>query len=351
MNDILFLLLFIVFTGGLLALDLGVVHKKDSIVTFKEASIWTAVYIGIALLFYLLLLLHGEWIHGITDMDHLQHLNTLHHHGLNFDGKTFEESIRIYRHALSMEYLTGYLIEKSLSIDNIFVMLMIFIAFSVDKKYYHRVLFYGILGAIVLRFIFIFAAAALIQRFQWILLVFGIVLVYTGIKMFVQRNKKETIDVEHHPVVKFLSKRNLSTSQFHGHDFFTKIDGRWLCTPLFVVLVIIEFSDIIFAFDSIPAIFSVTQDPYIVFYSNIFAILGLRSLFFMLESVMDKFRFLKVGLAALLTFIGAKMLLAKVVHIGTGLSLIVIVAILTFCIVASILFPEKKTQENIPSQS
>ena len=347
MNENLFLLLFFLFTGFLLALDLGVVHKKDREVTFKEAALWTGIYIGISLIFYVFLLLHAEWVHGVETLDQLQALNLKHGHGLNFDGKTFGESIRMYRHAMSMEYLTGYLIEKSLSLDNIFVMLMIFIGFSVDRKYYHRVLFYGILGAIVLRFIFIFAAAALIQKFHWILFLFGVFLVYTGINMFLTRKKKERIDVEHHPVVKFLSERNLSTSQFHGHDFFAKIDGRWLCTPLFVVLVIIEFSDVIFAFDSIPAIFSVTQDPYIVFYSNIFAILGLRSLFFMLESVIDKFRYLKVGLALLLTFIGAKMLVDPFLHISTGISLIVIVGILTGCILASIYIPEKKNTEEV----
>lgn len=347
MNENLFLLLFFLFAGFLLALDLGVVHKKDREVTFKEAALWTGIYIGISLIFYVFLLLHAEWVHGVETLDQLQALNLKHGHGLNFDGKTFEEGIKMYRHAMSMEYLTGYLIEKSLSLDNIFVMLMIFIGFSVDRKYYHRVLFYGILGAIVLRFIFIFAAAALIQKFHWILFLFGVFLVYTGVNMFLKRKKKERIDVEHHPVVKFLSERNLSTSQFHGHDFFAKIDGRWLCTPLFVVLVIIEFSDVIFAFDSIPAIFSVTQDPYIVFYSNIFAILGLRSLFFMLESVIDKFRYLKVGLALLLTFIGAKMLVDPFLHISTGISLIVIVGILTGCILASIYIPEKKNTEEV----
>lgn len=349
MNENLFLLLFCLFTGFLLALDLGVIHKKDRVVSFKEAAIWTGIYIGIALLFYLFLLIHAEWIHGVQTLEQLQALNLKHGHGLNFDGVTFEEGIKMYRNAMSMEYLTGYLIEKSLSIDNIFVILMIFIGFNVDKKLYHRVLFYGILGAIVLRFVFIFAAAALIQRFQWMLLIFGVFLIYTGIKMFAERNKKESIDIEHHPAVKFLSKHHMSTPQFHGHDFFTKIDGRWLCTPLFVVLLIIEFSDVIFAFDSIPAIFSVTQDPYIVFYSNIFAILGLRSLFFMLESVMDKFRFLKLGLSALLTFIGVKMLLPYIagIHISTNISLIIIVSILTSCIVASLIFPEKKKTEHL----
>lgn len=350
MNEVIFFCCFLLLVSALLALDLGVFHKKDHIITFKEAAIWTGVWIGVSLLFYLFILLKAECIHGAYSLEQIQLLSDKHGHGLNLIGATYEEALQMYRHAMSMEYLTGYLLEKSLSLDNIFVMIMIFISFNVDKRFYHRVLFYGILGAIVLRFIFIFAAAALIQRFTWILLIFGGVLIYSGIKMFVERNKKETIDVENHPMVKFLAKRKLATSQFDGHNFFSKVDGRWLCTPLFVVLIVIEFSDIIFAFDSIPAIFSVTQDPFVVFCSNIFAILGLRSLFFMLESVMDKFRFLRIGLSALLTFIGAKMLLPLAhIHISTGISLIVIVSILTISIVASIIFPAKTVEiENQP---
>ena len=275
---IIFFSCFLLIVGILLALDLGVFHKKDHLITFKEAAIWTGIWIGFSLLFYLFILFKAEWIHGAFSLEQIQMLNVKHGHDLNLVGATYEEALQMYRHAMSMEYITGYLLEKSLSLDNIFVMLMIFISFSVDKKYYHRVLFYGILGAIVLRFIFIFAAAALIQKFTWILLIFGGILIFSGIKMFVERNKKETIDVENHPAVKFLAKRKLATTQFDGHNFFSKIDGRWLCTPLFVVLIVIEFSDLIFAFDSIPAIFSVTQDPFVVFCSNIFAILGLRSL-------------------------------------------------------------------------
>ena len=224
-------------------------------------------------------------------------------------------------------------------------MIMIFLSFGVEKQYYHRVLFYGILGAIVLRFIFIFAAGALIQRFHWLLLIFGAFLIYSGIKMFIDRNKTESIDVKNHPVVKFLTKRNLSTPNFSGHDFFTKVDGRWLCTPLFVVLIIIEFSDIIFAFDSIPAIFSVTHDPHIVFFSNIFAILGLRSMFFMLESIMDKFAYLRIGLSVLLTFIGVKMFLPLFgIEVGIVASLVIILSILTLSILLSVLFPPKKKE-------
>src|SRR5574344_651637 len=346
MSEFIFMLGFLVLVTIMLTLDLGVFHKKDHVITFKEAAIWTAVWIGTALLFCLFIYLRAEWIHGIDSPEKLMAINTRHGHNLQFDWtKPFADNIQLYREAMSLEYLTGYLVEKSLSIDNIFVMIMIFMAFGVDKKYYHRVLFFGILGAIVLRFVFIFAASALIQQFHWILLLFGGILVFTGFKMFLNRNKRESIDSANHPLVKFLSKRKLSTSEFNGHAFFHKIDGRWLCTPLFIVLLIIEFSDVIFAFDSIPAIFSVTQDPFIVFFSNIFAILGLRSLFFMLESVMDKFYYLKIGLAVLMAFIGIKMILPFVFpdfHISTAASLFVILGILLVSILASILFPPKK---------
>lgn len=344
MNQWLFMLIFLVAVTTLLLLDLGVFHKDDHVVTFKESLGWTCVWVFLAIAFGVFVFFGAELIHGVHTEEQLIAINQLHGHELNFDwSKGWDYNIKLYRKTMAMEYFTGYLVEESLSIDNIFVMIMIFLSFGVEKKYYHRVLFYGILGAIILRFTFIFAAGALIQHFHWILFVFGVVLVYTGIKMFVERNKQESIDVANHPVVKFLSKRKLSTTEFHGHDFFVKQNGRWLLTPLFVVLLIIEFSDIIFAFDSIPAIFSITQDQYIVFFSNIFAILGLRSLFFMMESVMDKFAYLKIGLSVLLTFIGAKMLLPLVnIHIGTFVSMLVIIGILILSVVLSLLFPPRK---------
>lgn len=359
MHELIFLIGFLLLVAFLLSLDLGVFHKKDHVIGFKEATIWTCVWIGTALLFYGFILLKGEIIHGPETMTQLQELNVRHGHGIDFSSlqgmdeeEAYEKGVRMYRKALSLEYITGYLIEKTLSLDNIFVMIMIFMAFGVEKIYYHRVLFFGIIGAIVLRFIFIFTASALIHKFHWILLLFGGILIYSGIKMFMDRNKRETMDVSNHPVVKFASKRKLSTSEFHGHDFFAKLDGRVLMTPLFIVLLIIEFSDIIFAFDSIPAIFSVTQDPYIVFFSNIFAIMGLRSLFFMLESVMDRFYYLKIGVSFLLGFVGVKMLLPFVggffdqnLAIGTGASLIVIAGILTVSILASIFIPRKQQNE------
>ena len=349
MTENLFLLIFIVVIAFLLFLDLGILHKKDHVVTFKESASWTVVWVTLSLLFFLFIRLQGDMVVNVHDKHHFMEQNAQYEHHVNYDDNlSWDENVNRYNKQLSLEYLTGYLIELSLSIDNVFVMIMIFLSFGVEKQYYHRVLFYGILGAIVLRFIFIFAAGALIQKFHWLLLIFGAFLIYSGIKMFIDRNKKETIDVENHPVVKFLTKRKLSTSSFHGHDFFTKVDGRWLCTPLFVVLMIIEFSDIIFAFDSIPAIFSVTEDPHIVFFSNIFAILGLRSMFFMLESIMDKFAYLRIGLSVLLTFIGVKMFLPLVgIEIGIVASLVVIVSILTLSILLSVLFPPKKAEANI----
>ena len=346
MTENLFMLIFIVVIALLLFLDLGVLHKKDHVVTFKESAGWTAVWVTLSLLFFLFLRWQGDVVVNVHDKEHFVAQNELYDHHVNYDDNlTWEQNVSNYNKQLSLEYITGYLIELSLSIDNVFVMIMIFLSFGVEKQYYHRVLFYGILGAIVLRFIFIFAAGVLIQKFHWLLLVFGAFLIYSGIKMFIDRNKNESIDVENHPVVKFLAKRNLSTSVFDGHNFFTKVDGRWLCTPLFVVLMIIEFSDIIFAFDSIPAIFSVTEDPHIVFFSNIFAILGLRSMFFMLESIMDKFAYLRIGLSVLLTFIGVKMFLPYFgIEIGIVPSLVVILSILTLSVLLSVLFPPKKTE-------
>ena len=346
MTENLFLLIFIVVIAFLLFLDLGILHKKDHVVTFKESATWTAIWVTLSLLFFVFLRLQGDMVVDVHDKEQFVAQNQLYDHQVTYDDAlSWDENIKHYKRQLSLEYITGYLIELSLSIDNVFVMIMIFLSFGVAKQYYHRVLFYGILGAIVLRFIFIFAAGALIRRFHWLLLFFGAFLIYSGIKMFLDRNKDESIDVEHHPVVKFLTKRKLSTSSFDGHNFFTKVDGRWLCTPLFVVLMIIEFSDIIFAFDSIPAIFSVTHDPHIVFFSNIFAILGLRSMFFMLESIMDKFAYLRIGLSVLLTFIGVKMFLPFFgIEVGIVASLVIIISILTLSILLSVLFPPKKKE-------
>jgi len=254
-------------------------------------------------------------------------------------------SLELYRKNLGLEFITGYVVEYALSVDNIFVMVLVFTAFGVSPRHYHKVLFWGILGAVLMRFAFIFLGSTLISHFHWVLYLFGAFLVYTGVTMFINRNQEDEIDPENHRVVKFASKYFAVHPQFEGSKFFVKIDRKKLITPLFLVLIIIEVTDLIFAVDSIPAIFSITKDPYIVFFSNIFAILGLRSMFFLLVNIIDKFHYLKVGLSILLAFIGLKMLAAEYVDaigLTTGRSLLIILAILVISVVASLIFPKKE---------
>lgn len=328
-------------------LDLGVFDRRNHVVPFKEALLYTFIWVGVSLGFYVLLLFHGVWIHlgGDASLRDIQGLITTYGHPVNIEGLDYDQAVRVYNHNLALEFLTGYLIEKALSVDNIFVMIMVFYAFGVEPRYYRRVLFWGILAAIVLRFAFIFSASAIIIRFEWVLYLFGILLIYTGVKMFITRNEDEKIDVAHHPVVKFASRHFPVYPTFVRHHFFIVKDGKRYLTPLLIVLMVIEFSDLIFAVDSIPAIFSVTRDPYIVFFSNIFAILGLRALFFILANVIDFFRYLKIGLAFLLAFIGVKMLIAhwlKEIGFTTAHSLYFILFVLGVSIVASLLIPEKR---------
>lgn len=306
-----------IFVVVMLTLDLTVFHKKDHIVGVKEAAVWTGIWVALAMGFAVLVYFFGDWMmppaEGVTDL-------------------------KAYRSEMTSEFLAGYFLEESLSIDNIFVMIMIFVSFGIKKEYYHRVLFWGIFGAIVLRFIFIFGLGALVTKFSWLLAVFGVILIYSGVKMFRDKGN-EPIDTSNHPVVRFASKHFPVTSESHGHDFFHA--GKM--TPLFLVLLVIEFSDIIFAVDSIPAIFSITQNPVIVYTSNIFAIMGLRSLFFLLSDVADRFWLLHYGLGALLCFIGIKMIGGQFFgwHIPTLTSLGVILGILVFSIILSILIPKK----------
>ena len=312
MTEILFLGGFVVFIAAILVLDMLVIDRKAHVVSIKEAGTWTAIWIGLALLFSVFLWFHGDMVHGIENMQDLQAVAARYAAHLKLDASDFEASLQQYRHYMTISYISGYLIEKTLSVDNLFVMMMmIFTSFGVGKNEYQHVLNWGILGAIVLRFIFIFLGAAIISRFDWILLVFGALLIYSGVKMYVNRNKKEEINVEKHPLVKFLTKTGRMYPKFMGDKFFVREAGKWLLTPLFVTVLVIEFSDLIFAFDSIPAVFSVSLDPYVVFFSNIFAILGLRAMFFLLAAIADKFRYLKTGVCVLLVFIGVKMLIHK----------------------------------------
>jgi len=350
MTRYLFFIVFIVFIVIMLALDLGVFHKKDHEIKIKEAAAWTGVWITLAMLMGLLLFFHAEWVHGINDMESLlayaqgQPVLLKEIQAAAASGG-YEAALSVYRHEIAEQYLAGYFLEESLSIDNIFVMIMIFVSFGIDKKYYHRVLFWGILGAIIMRFVFIFALGALVTRLSWILAIFGIILIYSGIKMFRDKSD-EKIDTANHPAVRFASRHFRVSQKLDGHNFFTKIDGKRYITPLFLVLLVIEFSDIIFAVDSIPAVFSVTTDTYIVYFSNIFAIMGLRSLFFLLSDVTEKFWLLRYGLGALLCFIGLKMIAGEFfdLHISTMASLAVILAILVGSILLSLAIPKKSTQ-------
>lgn len=343
-NEIIFIAGFAVFIVLMLAFDLGVFNKRDHVIKYREAAIMSLIWVCCALGFYVLINLHGEWIHGVTSMDRLREVTSLHKHNISLIPGDFVSSLEIYKSNLALEFITGYLIEYALSVDNIFVIVLVFTAFNVREKYYHRVLFWGILGAILMRFLFIFLGATMIREFEWVLYLFGAFLVYTGVMMFVKRNEEEKIETENHPAVKFAAKIFKVYPRYVGKHFFIKQKGVRMITPLFIVLIVIEFTDLIFAVDSIPAIFSVTKDPYIVFFSNIFAILGLRSMFFLLVNIIHQFHYLKVGLSVLLSFIGIKMLAHEWLHhIGfkTVHSLIVILLILTLSIVASLLFPKK----------
>lgn len=343
-SEIIFFSSFILIILAILFVDLGVFSKKNHEVGFREATIWSVFWILLALAFYFVIITHGDWIHGITSKEDIQFRIDKFRHPISIDGLTYEQALRVYENNLGLEYLTGYIIEKSLSVDNLFVMVMIFFAFGVKRSLYKRVLFWGILGALVMRFIFIFGSSALIQRFEWVLYIFGALLVYTGIKMYMSRNKDESnMDVAKHPVVRFASKYFRVYPKYVGQHFFIKNrKGKFLVTPLFLVLLVIEFSDVIFAVDSIPAIFSITQDPYIVFFSNVFAILGLRSLFFLLLNVIRKFYYLKHGLSVLLTIIGIKLIFnhwLKDIGFTTVHSLYLVLGILVLSVLASLIFP------------
>jgi tellurite resistance protein TerC len=286
----------------MLALDLGVFHKKNARVPLKEAVIWTCVWITLAFIFNIII-----------------YFNL---------GRT-----------KALEFLTGYVIEYSLSVDNIFVFILIFTFFNINVKYQHKVLFWGILGALVLRGVFIFTGVALIARFHWIIYIFGGFLVYTGIRML---GKDEIhIEPEKNPVVKFFRRIMPVTDSMHEEKFFVRIKSKTYATPLFLVLIIVETSDLIFAVDSIPAVLAISQDKFIVFTSNIFAILGLRSLYFAISGVMDYFRFLKVGLAFVLTFVGVKMCTSSLIEIPVHISLIIIISILLLSIIASVIIKKK----------
>ena len=288
------------FVLGMLALDLGVFHRKAHVVSPKEAGAWTAVWVTLALLFAA-----GLWAYAGSEA--------------------------------ALTFLTGYVIEEALSVDNIFVIVLIFAYFGVPLKYQHRVLFWGILGALVMRGAFIAVGTLLISRFEWVLYLFGALLVITGARMALKH--EESFDAEESTVARLARRVLPLTKRIDGPHFLVRENGRTMATPLLLVLVLVEATDLMFAIDSIPAIFSITRDPFLVYTSNIFAVLGLRSLYFLLAHVVQKFYLLRFGLAAILVFIGLKMLGEHYVHIPIAVSLGVVAGVLALSVVASLLFP------------
>ena len=299
-------IVFNIFVLGMLAIDLGVFHRKAHAVSIKEAAIWSCVWISLALVF-------NFGVYYLWGQDK------------------------------ALEFLTGYVIEKSLSVDNLFVFLMVFQYFNTPAEYQHRILFWGIVGALILRAIFIATGSALLSNFHWMIYVFGGFLVVTGIKMLLQSEEK--LDPEKNPVVRLFQRIMPVSHSFHGQKFFILKDGKRQATLMMVVLIVVETTDVIFAVDSIPAIFAITQDPFIVYTSNVFAILGLRALYFMLAGIMEMFIYLKVGLSFVLCFVGTKMLLVDVYKIPIGASLAVIGGVLLLSVLASLIVARKKVAE------
>jgi len=308
-SDNLILGLFLLFVLAMLTLDLGIVQRKVHFPSFKEALTWTAVWVTLALLFSVFIF----YEHGKEKM---------------------------------FEFLAGYVVEEALSVDNVFVFIVIFSYFSVPKHIQHKVLFWGVLGAIIFRAIFISAGAALIAQFHWILYLLGVFLIYTAFKLLVQ--KETDVHPEHNPLIKLARKFFPVTEEYEGGKFLVRKNGKRYATPLLLVLLMIESTDIAFATDSIPAVFAITRDTFIVFTSNIFAILGLRSLYFVVAGFMKQFRYLKYGLSFVLAFIGVKMLIEPFLHISIAISLGTIFATLTITIIASIV--HQRIESRAPSR-
>lgn len=340
--EIISTLIFLVFIIAVLMVDLVFVGRKVHVISTKEALIWSIIWISMGISFYFVLFYFGDLLHGIDSLERLTEVADKYNPYLEFKTTGFESMLMEYNKSQAINYISGYFIEKTLSVDNIFVMLMILQGFSVPLKDYKMVLFWGILGAIVLRFFFIFAGVVIIQRFEWVLLIFGAFLLFQGIKIFFEKDKAPK-DPKDSWLVKFLSGHINIYSGYEHNKFWFRQSGKLFFTPLFVVLILIEFSDLIFAFDSIPAIFAVSRDPFIVFFSNIFAILGLRSLFFLVANLVHKFRYLKHGVALLLVFVGGKLLLhgqLKSLGFQPEYSLYFIAFVMVSSIVLSVIFPK-----------
>lgn len=323
------------FTGFvllLLALDLGVFHRKAHEVSFREAATWSVVWVSLALVFNYVLYQYALW-----KFPQDPRLTVL---------PGFVPEAAAWQVAL--EFLTGYLVEKSLAVDNIFVFVMVFSYFAIPAMYQHRVLFYGILGALVFRAVFI-AMGSMLMQYHWVLIIFGAFLIFTGVKMMVAPDKK--LEPEKNPLIRLFRRLIPVTPQLHGERFFARIKGVWHATPLLVALLFLELTDIVFAIDSVPAIFALTSEPLIVFTSNILAILGLRAMYFMLAGAVDQFHLLKYGLALVLVFVGLKMVWLNDLFGGKfpiSLSLGIISAIIAASVILSLVFPKVRRVREQP---
>ena len=318
---------FVAFVLAMLALDLGVFHRKAHAVSFREAAVWSIVWAALAMVFNVFLYFYARAKFATEPR-----LTAI--PGFNGDAAAWQTAL---------EFLTGYIVEKSLSVDNIFIFVLVFGYFAIPAKYQHRVLFYGILGALVFRAIFIAIGSALMQ-YHWVIVLFGVFLILTGLKMMVAPEKG--LEPEKNPLIRLFRRFVPLTPKMHDEKFFVRLNGVWHATPLFVALLFLEATDVIFAVDSVPAIFALTKEPLIVFTSNIFAILGLRSLYFLLAGAVDKFHMLKYGLAVVLIFVGLKMSWLNDWFDGKfpiGYSLGFIGAVLAVSIVLSLWFPKQKS--------
>ncbi len=303
-SQLILWIIFAVIVVGFLVVDLGFLNRKAHKIGTKEALIQSAFWVGLSLVFAALIFM-------------------------------------MLGHLKAAEFMGAYLTEKMLSVDNLFVIMLIFSFFKLDEKYHHKVLFWGIMGAVFFRALFIGVGSLIIEQFSWVLYIFGVILLYTGIKLFTDK-KEEHVDFEHNHVVRYAKKFLRFTPNVHGGHFVVKEEGKWHFTTMFIVLLLVETTDIIFAVDSIPAAFSITQDPFIVFTSNIFAVMGLRALFFLVENILHKFHHLQKGLSFILIFIGLKMLAGIFdFHLSPVISFAIILGVLIMSLVLSVIFPKK----------
>lgn len=356
MEEIFSLLGFIVLVAILMIIDLRVGKTQHHVMTLKSAAWWSIFWIAAGIIFGFSLLIWGHHIHSIHSLEDLSLIIQKHRHMINISGLSFDDALKLYRQNLTLEYFTGYFLEKSLSLDNIFVWILVFMSFKVPEKYYKDILFWGIVGAVVFRFIFIFGLSSIISSFEWVLYIFAGILLYTGISMFFRKKdneEKEKEKYKNHFLVKWFSKYRHFYPDYDRGFIFRK-GGIVFVTGSLLVLCIIEFTDIIFAVDSIPAIFAITADPFIIYFSNIFAILGLRALFFLIYHGLRSLYYLNYGLGALLTLMAVKIIAKDWLHeIGfTNLdSLLLVLSIIAVTIIASLLKKKNsKIKVNVEKQ-